>query len=567
LTVTHNASFTGTSITLADSAADRLEVGDNASFNASVGGITIGDAGFVNFGSLTFNSPGAVVVQEDCCMQIAGINTAGSLNLTSSEGITNTEFAQVTVTGNASFKGTSITVADHATNVLNVGGNASFTATIGDVAVGTGNVANFGTLTFNAPGAVSITEGSGTALTGNNTAASLVLKSAGAITEVGTSLAVAGNANLSGTSINLGNNAGDTVNFGSLTFSSTGTVAISEDSATVLSGSSTAGNLTLASTGTITQTGPLTVTGTGSISAGGNAITLTNANNDFVGTLTLTGGTVKLTDKNGLSVVLHTGETYIIANAGGGTADLVLGGPLPLASTTGNLTAVSNGGTVVWNNLTGANVILVAGIPVISGTANAAGVTGPSSTGNVLAPNVTYTNRGDARGTSLRANGELIIIARDIPGAPADSSASAQTAILDIAKLNPENRLQLVLDAPNGKLRLLVDQGAFRFRAGSQFPGGVSVPDPKKVQVFVGNQKLDATPDAASSAITAAQQSALNSASSDARQSFGTDSVTQQIDMGFAGDVGIAPTMAHNVPLQGEIISTPEGVTESKGGQ
>jgi hypothetical protein len=43
--------------------------------------------------------------------------------------------------------------------------------------------------------------------------------------------------------------------------------------------------------------------------------------------------------------------------------------------------------------------------------------------------------------------------------------------------------------------------------------------------------------------------------------------VTQQIDMGFAGDVGIAPTMGHSVPLQGEIISTPEGVTESKAGQ
>jgi hypothetical protein len=111
-----------------------------------------------------------------------------------------------------------------------------------------------------------------------------------------------------------------------------------------------------------------------------------------------------------------------------------------------------------------------------------------------------------------------------------------------------------------------VDQGAFRFRAGSQFPGGVTAPDPKKVQVFVGNQKLDATPDAASSAISAAQQSALQSASSDARQSFGTDSVTQQIDMGFAGDVGIAPTMAHSVPLEGEIISTPAGVSESKAG-
>jgi hypothetical protein len=85
--------------------------------------------------------------------------------------------------------------------------------------------------------------------------------------------------------------------------------------------------------------------------------------------------------------------------------------------------------------------------------------------------------------------------------------------------------------------------------------------------VFIGNQNINATPDAASSAVSAAQQSALNSASSDARKSFGTDSVTQQIDMGFAGDVGIAPTMAHNVPLQGEIISTPEGVSESKGGQ
>jgi filamentous hemagglutinin family protein len=554
LTVTHDASFTGTSITLADSATDRLEVGDNGSFKATTGGITIGDAGFVNLGSLTFNSPGAVVVQEDCCTLIAGINQAGSLNLTSAEGITNTDFAKINVTGNASFKGTSITLADHDTNVLSVGGNASFTATTGGVSVGTANVANFGTLTFNAPGAVSIREGSDTAITGSNTAGSLVLSSAGAITEVGTSLEVAGNANLSGTSINLGNNAGDTVNFGSLTFSSPGSVMISEDSATRLDGTSMAGTLTLTSTGPITQTGPLTVTGTSNISAGTNAITLTDAANNFVGLLTITGGTVKVTDANSLTVQIATGETYIISSG-----DLTIGGH------SGNLTAVSNGGTVVWNNLTGANVILIAATP--GGAANASSITGPSTTGNVLAPNVTYNNRGDARGTNLRANGELIIIARDIPGAPLDSSASAATAILDIAKLNPENRLQLILDNPNGKLRLLVDQGAFRFRAGSQFPGGVSVPDPKKTQVFVGNQKLDATPDAASSAISAAQQSALNSASSDARQSFGTDSVTQQIDMGFAGDVGIAPTMAHNVPLQGEIISTPEGVTESKGGE
>jgi hypothetical protein len=342
-------------------------------------------------------------------------------------------------------------------------------------------------------------------------------------------------------------------NFGNLTFNTTGAVSITEATDTVLSGTSTAGSLTLVSAGPITQTGPLVVTGTSNISAGGNAITLTNAGNNFGDQLTITGGTVKVTDDNALKVQLATGETYLISSG-----DLTLGG------TSGNLTAVSNGGTIVWKNLSGANVILIAATPSVG----AGGITGLSSTtGDLLPLNTTFSNRGDARGTNLVASKELYIVARDIPGAPLDSSAKAATAVLDVAKLNPENRLLLVLDAPNGKLRLLVDQGAFRFRAGSQFPGGVTAPDPKKVQVFVGNQKLDATPDAAFSAASAAKQSALNSASSDARQSFGTDSVTQQIDMGFAGDVGIAPTMAHNVPLQGEIISTPEGVSESKGGQ
>src|SRR6185503_1004213 len=205
-----------------------LHVTDKASFSG--GSITIAAPGDVNFGRVQFNSPGAVVINEDCCTVITGGNTAGSLDLTSGGGISSDPAGTaIAVTGNAKFSGTSISL-----------GNAA------------GDNVNFGTLTFTSPGAVSITEKSDTALTGNNTAASLVLKSAGAITEVGTSLVVTGNANLSGTSINLGNNVGDTVNFGSLTFSSTGAVSISEDSSTALSGASSAGSLTLASTGAIT---------------------------------------------------------------------------------------------------------------------------------------------------------------------------------------------------------------------------------------------------------------------------------------------------------------------------
>ncbi|MEK7750576.1 MAG: hypothetical protein AAB654_01575 [Acidobacteriota bacterium] len=69
------------------------------------------------------------------------------------------------------------------------------------------------------------------------------------------------------------------------------------------------------------------------------------------------------------------------------------------------------------------------------------------------------------------------------------------------------------------------------------------------------------------SAVGAAQASALAAAAGEAKKSFGTDSVAQQIDYGFAGDIGVAPTMAHQIPLEGETISVPACTTESKNAQ
>jgi hypothetical protein len=731
-----DASFTGSSITLADSAGDVLNVSDNASFKATTGGITVGDAGLVNFGSLTFNSTRAVVIQEDCCTLIAGENTANSLNLTSTEGISSTPNAKVTVTGDASFTGTSINLAGSAGNVLEVGGIASFTATTpntGAITIGAAGTVNFGQLTFNAPGAVtiaedsamaivgtntagsatlsatgalsdagatsvavtgltsvsgasislgggtfntgtltfnstgavsiaegsamdivgtntagsatlsaagalsdagatsvavtgptnvsgtsislgggtfntatltfnstgavSIAEDSATVLTGNNTALSLALSSTGSITESGTtSVVVTNDASLTGTSINLVDAAGDTltvgghasltattggitigapgtVQFGSLTFKAPGAVFITEDSATALAGANNAGSLTLNSAGAVTQQAgsTITVTGAATINAGSNPITLINVGNDFQSLLTLIGGTTQVRDVNALAVQLTTGETYLIANfngsPAGGTGQLTVGG------TSGDLIAVSNGGVLAWNNLGTPtppnapvpNAILIAGTPVINGTANPAGITGPGSTGNVLAANVTYSNFNDARGNTLVVGNELVLIARDVPAIPSPASITAQSAVFKIASLTPPNQVSIFL---NGELRLLVESGTFQF-AGGHITGGVTTLNPDAVSVLVGGVSLTSTTDelAARSAISAAQQSALTSSSADARQSFGTDSVTQQIDMGFAGDVGIAPTMGHSVPLQGEIISTPPGVSESKGGQ
>ena len=66
-------------------------------------------------------------------------------------------------------------------------------------------------------------------------------------------MAVTGDASFNGTAITLGDQAGNELDLGTLTFISAGAVAITEDGDTVLSGISSAGSLTLISSGTITD--------------------------------------------------------------------------------------------------------------------------------------------------------------------------------------------------------------------------------------------------------------------------------------------------------------------------
>ncbi|MFM7539867.1 MAG: FG-GAP-like repeat-containing protein, partial [Planctomycetota bacterium] len=89
------------------------------------------------------------------------------------------------------------------------------------------------------------------------------------------------------------------------------------------------------SAGAVSQTGTLTIGGTSNINAGNNPITLTDNNNDFAGTVTLTGAVTRITDKNALAVILATtGDTTLIA-----------GGNLTAkGSVNGSLKATASGG-------------------------------------------------------------------------------------------------------------------------------------------------------------------------------------------------------------------------------
>jgi hypothetical protein len=67
--------------------------------------------------------------------------------------------------------------------------------------------------------------------------------------------------------------------------------------------SNIAGNLSATSSGTLFQSAALTVAGTASLDAGANAITLTNAANNFTGAVASTNSganNVNLTDSNAL---------------------------------------------------------------------------------------------------------------------------------------------------------------------------------------------------------------------------------------------------------------------------
>ena len=94
----------------------------------------------MNFGSLTFNSAGAVAIAEDSNTQLSGASTADSLTLSSAAGITNAS--------REPGGGEQRQLQRHVDHAGQPGGGRL----------------NFGSLTFNSAGAVAIAEDSSTQL-------------------------------------------------------------------------------------------------------------------------------------------------------------------------------------------------------------------------------------------------------------------------------------------------------------------------------------------------------------------------------------------------------------------
>jgi len=331
---------------------------------------------------------------------------------------------------------------------------------------------------------------------------------------------------------------------------STGTTLTTSSGGATSFGATTVGtDLVTTSGGAVSQTGPLVVNGTTTINAGANPITLTNGGNNFVGAVNLTGGTTQITDANALTLgTVSTGSLTTIntgaLNLGTGMVSGALfstsnggavsqSGPLTVTGTTnvqagaGSITlanasndfggAVTAGGTVISftdvNTLTPSTINAGSGsVTLIAGTIGAGGtVTGASATLN-SASNVTGLNV-DFQGTSLLLTGNAS--SWTLTGPPTQPLFSVTNAATNI------------------------------FYNGAPISGAVVVAQ-QQSGVVIGSTLADI----ARAALLEAQD---------------TDSVSKQMNYGFAGDVGTTPPMDHRIDETG--ISVPGCFNDSRDGQ
>ena len=322
-----------------------------ATFIGGAGVITLSNAGndFTGPVSLTNSGANAAALVDQNALTLGALSLGGDLTVTSTGAL---NLGQGAVGGDlaATSSGGAVTQS----GALSVTGTTSVAAGTNTIDLATNGTSNdfTGAVSLNNSGAnnVAITDANalnlGTSSVGTGT---LTVNGVG-ITQSGTltQAALAGAATFNGGAgvITLSNVSNDFRGPVLLSNSGANAIVVANANALVLGTSTVGGNLDVVSGGAITQSGALSVAGTSSFNAGANAITLTDATNDFTGSVSLNNSganNVALTDVNALDL----GTSTV-----GGALYVVSGGPLTQSG------ALSLAGTSSFN--AGANTITLA---------------------------------------------------------------------------------------------------------------------------------------------------------------------------------------------------------------
>ncbi|KKY03223.1 hypothetical protein NY96_28335, partial [Xanthomonas citri pv. fuscans] len=388
-------------------------------------GLTLGHT--VTANTLALHSTDAAIVQNAGALDVVGASTvdAGSASIALNSG-SNRFGAGISLTG------TGITVADSGNltiNALNAGANGTIALTAGgalnlsaqNLDTGTADlalIANGGSMstggdlrgrnvTLSARDGLTIghtiTTTETLSLSSNNTA----MTQTAAALNVGTTTTV--NAGSGNVTLNTAGNtfngvvnltAGDVQIAGNaLSFGALSTNALTANSSGALSlGSGVVRGALNGTSGNaaITQSGGLSVGGASTLNAGSGDIALTDANNDFVGALALTGNAIAVQDRNDLSIAAaRSGANAAIALVAGGDLNLPAS---QIDAGTGALTLTANGGT-----------LRTAGA-LRGGTVQLTGANGIALSNTVTASNVLRLNSTNA---AITQTGGALLVAGD----------------------------------------------------------------------------------------------------------------------------------------------------------
>jgi hypothetical protein len=314
------------------------------------------------------------------------------------------------------------------------------------------------------------------------------------------------------------------------------------------------GNLSVTSGGAVSG-GPLDVNGTTTINAGANAITLLGAN-DFTGSVSTTGGTTQINDVNALT----------LGNVNASALTVISNGALNLGTlnATTSLTANSNGGNITQS---GAAVIagatnLQAGagsITLASGGNNFGGLITAGGTGGITLVDANDMNLGTinagAGTVNLTAGGDLLDGPAVIDGSSGILSSSGG-ADLTVTGLDVTFTGGLTLTGSATLWSFEDGSSANPFGRTSTAIGvqvGPTIILANLVQVQAGNIAGSVSASAAAVIVD------------EANKTFGTDSVAEDVEYGFAGEIGATPPMDHRIDESG--ISLPSCVQESREGE
>jgi hypothetical protein len=244
-----------------------------------------------------------------------------------------------------------------------------------------------------------------------------------------------------------------------------------------------------------------------------------------------------------LASVSVTGTTALTSASITTTGTQTYNGAVTLAGT--GVTLASTGGTVDFNSsVSGTN------LPLTISTATALDLTG---------------NTINLCGGALSAGctGSLTITAPSITGGgPATSGAISITSTGAVVN---------GLTVNSNTLAVAGFAGNWVFPGGGVTSGTAVAPKDGAgnftIAVTVNGSALTVTAAAAAAqaAVSGAAAAAVATAADTAASAFSTDSVAEQIEFGFAGDVGVLPPMDHR--LQGVGISVPECFNNSREGE